>query len=135
MSKLEQFELTPFKIATFLDDRGSLSVLEFEEISFYPKRIFWVNNVPVGVNRAAHFHRKCNQLLICTRGSVKVKVTNSKLETSEFHLENGFGFLLRVNSLIEYSFLSVETQLLVLADQAYDATDVFTIHEWSEASR
>jgi UDP-2-acetamido-3-amino-2,3-dideoxy-glucuronate N-acetyltransferase len=135
MSRLEQFEASPFKVATYFDDRGSLSVLEFGEISFHPKRIFWINNVPVGINRAAHFHRKCNQILICTRGGVKVKVTNSKIEISEFLLENGYGYLLQVNSLIEYSFVSAETQLLVLADQAYDATDVFTIDDWSEASR
>lgn len=134
MPNLEQIDSNPFKVATFLDERGSLSVLEFGEISFHPKRIFWVNNVPIGVKRAAHFHRKCSQILICTQGSVKVDITNSKLESREFVLEMGYAFLLQVNNLIQYSFLSVETQLLVAADHAYDLTDVFTIDEWNGAT-
>ena len=131
MSNLEQIDSNLFKIATFFDERGSLSVLEFGQISLQPKRIFWVNSVPIGVKRAAHFHRKCNQILICTQGSVKIFITNSKLVSRELVLEVGSAFFLQVNNLIQYSFLSEETQLLVLADQAYDSTDVFTIDEWN----
>jgi dTDP-4-dehydrorhamnose 3,5-epimerase-like enzyme len=135
MSKLAQSELKPFKVATYSDERGSLSVLEFGEISITPKRIFWVNNVPVGVKRAAHFHRRCNQILICTQGGVNVKITNSNLEIQEFSLDVSHAFILQANNLVEYSFQSEETQLLVLADEAYDPTDVYTIYDWNEVSR
>ena len=131
MLNLELIESNPFRIASFLDERGSLSVLEFGEISLQPKRIFWVNSVPIGIKRAAHFHRKCNKILICTQGSVKINTTNSQLVSREFVLEAGSAFFLQVNNLIQYSFLSTETQLLVLADQAYDSTDVFTIDDWA----
>lgn len=134
MTNILQNDFNHFKICSFLDERGSLSVIEFEKISISPRRIFWVNNVPIGLERAAHFHRKCNQILICTEGRVNIKVTDSKLQDRGFVLEKNHAFLLQVNNLVEYSFQTPETQLLVLADQAYDPTDVFTIHEWNETS-
>lgn len=56
----------------FIDERGSLLPLEFDSIDFEPKRIFIVNNVPVGTVRGDHAHFTTKQLLICSKCSVNV---------------------------------------------------------------
>ena len=56
------------KIKSFTDERGNLLPIEFSQLDFDPKRIFVVNDVPVGDVRGNHAHYKTKQYLICTKG-------------------------------------------------------------------
>jgi UDP-2-acetamido-3-amino-2,3-dideoxy-glucuronate N-acetyltransferase len=62
-------QLIPLKVAS--DLRGSLAALELEtDLPFVPQRFFAVFDVPSTDVRGAHAHRRCEQLLVCLRGSV-----------------------------------------------------------------
>ncbi|WP_245655888.1 sugar 3,4-ketoisomerase [Microtetraspora fusca] len=61
------------------DLRGELSVGEFErELPFVPKRYFLVFNVPSREVRGEHAHRRCEQFLICVRGSCGVLLDDGR---------------------------------------------------------
>ncbi|WP_067175691.1 WxcM-like domain-containing protein [Microtetraspora niveoalba] len=61
------------------DLRGELSVGEFErELPFVPKRYFLVFNVPSMEVRGEHAHRRCEQFLICVRGSCGVLLDDGR---------------------------------------------------------
>lgn len=61
-----------YESATYLDLRGSLSVIEASQLPFVPARFFTVYDVPSKEVRGEHAHRSCAQLLTCMRGSVRV---------------------------------------------------------------
>ncbi len=46
------------------DDDGTLVPIEFSELPFEPKRVFYVTNVPKGEERGNHAHFKSFLLLM-----------------------------------------------------------------------
>lgn len=61
------------------DLRGELSVGEFErELPFAPLRYFVVFNVPSREVRGEHAHRRCEQFLICVRGSCGILLDDGR---------------------------------------------------------
>lgn len=61
--------LIPMTVAS--DVRGSLAAIEFSSgLPFTPERFFAVFDVPSEEVRGEHAHRRCEEVLICLRGSV-----------------------------------------------------------------
>lgn len=58
------------------EEDGILVPLEFFELPFKPKRIFYVCGVPKDEERGRHAHFKTQQLLICVQGEILVKLHN-----------------------------------------------------------
>ena len=67
----------------YVDDmRGNLSVVEFpSDIPFEPRRYFLVFDVPNKEVRGAHAHKKCEQFLVCVKGSVNVMVDDGSVRS------------------------------------------------------
>ena len=122
---------TPFQVFNMEDDRGNLTVLEFSNLRIKPKRLFWVKNLPEGVMRGNHFHKVCNQVLICIEGKISVKLTLPDGTQTSYLLEKNIGIDLPTNHLVQYEFKSPDSSLLVIADQPYDPSDVFTKDDWN----
>ena len=54
---------------------GTLSVFEAEhDVPFAIKRIYYIHNVPAGVQRGGHAHKKLRQLLWCPYGKILIKL-------------------------------------------------------------
>lgn len=75
--------LTNLKIIK--DDDGTLVPIEFSDLPFEPKRIFYVCDVPKGEERGNHAHFETRQLLVCLQGSILVKLHDGK-ELKEYRL-------------------------------------------------
>ena len=75
--------LTNLKIIK--DDDGTLVPIEFSDLPFEPKRIFYVCDVPKGEERGNHAHFETRQLLICLQGSILVKIHDGK-DLKEYRL-------------------------------------------------
>lgn len=61
------------KIQKASDIRGDLSYFEYEQyVPFLIKRVFFVYHVPSQEVRGEHAHKKCQQYLVCVKGSVNV---------------------------------------------------------------
>ena len=59
-----------YRVPTFTDERGSLSVADALDVPFAVKRLFWVYDSDK--NRGGHAHKECEQMLFCVSGSIKV---------------------------------------------------------------
>jgi hypothetical protein len=51
-------------LKTIKDDDGTLVPIEFSDLPFEPKRIFYVCDVPKGEERGNHAHFETRQLLM-----------------------------------------------------------------------
>jgi len=67
------------------DDDGTLVPIEFSDLPFEPKRIFYVCDVPKGEERGNHAHFETRQILLCLKGSILVKLHDGK-ELKEYRL-------------------------------------------------
>ena len=59
-------------IPSFEGNSGNLSVIEFKDLPFDIKRIFYITGVPKGFERGFHAHKETQQFLICLQGSCEV---------------------------------------------------------------
>lgn len=106
------------------DLRGDLSVGEFErQVPFSVKRYFLVLSVPTAETRGEHAHKKCQQFLICVKGSCKVIADDGK-NREEFILDqpNKGLYLPSMTWGIQYQY-SQDAVLLVFASDYYDNSD------------
>jgi dTDP-4-dehydrorhamnose 3,5-epimerase-like enzyme len=62
---------------TFKDPDGVLVPIEFDNLPFEPKRIFYVLDVPKGEERGMHAHYSTQQIITCLRGEILVKLHDS----------------------------------------------------------
>jgi acetyltransferase-like isoleucine patch superfamily enzyme len=106
------------------DLRGELSVGEFErELPFAPKRYFLVFNVPSREIRGEHAHRKCDQFLICVRGSCGILLDdgNNRRELTLDRPSHGV-YMPAMIWGTQYRY-SPDAVLLVFASHYYDPDD------------
>lgn len=104
---------------------GTLCVTEFKDLPFQVKRMFFVKNVPVNVERGNHAHKKNKQLLICVSGNIKV-ITHDGFTRHENIMEANDCVYLKEMIWDSQIFLNKEALLLVLASEEYDPTDYIT---------
>lgn len=106
------------------DLRGSLSAGEFvAQIPFTPKRYFIVFDVPGKDVRGEHAHRRCEQFLVCVRGSVSI-VVDDGAASEEIALDapNIGLYLPAMVWAVQYKY-SPDALLLVFASDHYDPDD------------
>jgi UDP-2-acetamido-3-amino-2,3-dideoxy-glucuronate N-acetyltransferase len=116
--------VTLHHLPVITDLRGSLSVGEFpKQIPFIPKRYFLVFDVESSEIRGEHAHKKCQQFLICIKGSCSVVADDGK-NREEFKLDapNIGLYLPPMTWGIQYRYSS-DAVLLVFASEFYDAED------------
>ncbi len=104
------------------DERGSLLPFEFSNLPFEPKRIFVVDNVPIGAVRGNHSHYKTNQFLICSKGRVTVNLDNGCSKFS-FILKSGEAVLIPELVWDSQEFIDADSQIIVVCSTPYDISD------------
>ena len=106
------------------DLRGTLSAGDFgKSVPFTPKRYFMVFDVPGKDIRGEHAHRRCEQFLICARGSVTVVVDDGTNSEEVVLDEPSLGLYLPP---MVWAFLyryTADAVLLVFASDPYDPDD------------
>ena len=121
---LHHFPLIP-------DLRGNLTVGEFDrQVPFKPLRYFMVFGVPNREIRGEHAHHRCEQFLICVRGSCSVVADDgdNKIEVLLDSPDQGL-YLPPLTWGVQYKY-SADAMLLVFASHYYDAADY--IREYDE---
>lgn len=113
-----------YRLPSFRDLRGSLTVAEFaEHVPFVPKRSFMVYGVPGKDVRGEHAHRACHQLLMCVTGSVRVLVDDGSAR--EQYVLNDPALALHIPPMVwgtQYMYTD-DALLLVLASERYESED------------
>jgi dTDP-4-dehydrorhamnose 3,5-epimerase-like enzyme len=116
--------LTPriFRVPNYVDVRGSLGVLEFPELMFDCKRVYFLIKSNSNTTRGGHSHPNLNQILICLAGSVKINVKYNEINYT-FMLNGGHEALyIPKGSWRKLGEFSEDSIILVLADQRYNDT-------------
>lgn len=115
-------DLRPLRKAT--DMRGTLVVAEFaSDLPFTPQRFFTVFDVPSRDVRGEHAHRKCEQFLVCLRGSVRA-IVDDGTKREEFVLDSpdrGL-FMPAMTWGTQYGY-TPDAVLAVFASLPYDGDD------------
>jgi uncharacterized RmlC-like cupin family protein len=106
----------------FSDERGNLYPLNFNELPFFPKRCFFITNVPKNFERGNHAHFTTKQYLICLSGKVDVILFDGKKEHSHT-LEKGNSIYIPELVWDKQIFKEPNTVILVLASTEYDQND------------
>ncbi len=121
--------VTPMTLHRVADMRGALTVSEFDQLPFTPRRSFLVFEVPSAEIRGEHAHRRCHQLLACVHGSVSVMVDDGQ-QRQEFRLDRP-ETTLHIEPLVWASQFrySPDAVLLVLASEPYDPDDYIRHYE------
>lgn len=118
------------------DMRGNLIAREVGKgLPFVPQRFFLVFDVPSKEVRGEHAHRRCDQLIVCLRGSVSA-VCDDGQHRQEFSLEHPT-IGLHMPPMIwgtQYRYTK-DAVLLVFASRPYEADDYIRSYEQFLAER
>lgn len=110
-----------FELNRATDSRGDLVSIEFEsEAPFPPKRIFFITNVPPELERGAHAHRSCKQLLVVATGSVTVRLNDGLMKEKILSLSQYTSLYVPAMVWVELIFDSKDSALMVLASEPYN---------------
>jgi hypothetical protein len=112
--------LTNLKIIK--DNDGTLVPIEFSDLPFDPKRIFYVSDVPKGEERGCHAHFETRQLLICLQGVILVKLHDGK-ELRDFKLYPNESVLVEKMIWDSQVFKTGRDVLLSICSTNYDPSD------------
>lgn len=117
-------------LGNHVDLRGALCVAEAgEHVPFVPQRVFFVSEVPGREVRGEHAHRRCQQFLVCLKGSLSVIVDDGR-ERAEVQLDTPSSglYLPPMVWSVQYRFSS-DAALAVLASDPYDSEDYVRDYE------
>jgi len=113
------------RLKTIIDKRGVLVPIEFKDLNFIPKRLFYVTNVPKNCRRGEHAHYETEQIIVCIKGKVGVKLIYKKDETY-FILEENEYIYIKGGTWDAQDFLTGNDVLLVLCSTNYDEKDYYS---------
>lgn len=104
--------------------KGDISVVENgETVPFDVKRVYYLYDVPGGVERGGHAHKVLSQLIVSVSGAFTVTLNDGKVKRS-FALNRPYqGLLVKPGIWRDLSDFSSGSVCLVLASEKYDASD------------
>ena len=116
----------------FVEDEGILYPIEFKDLPFEPKRVFYVTDVPKDEERGLHAHHETEQILICIKGKILVKTFDAnKNEHDERIIVPGESVY--VGKLIWDSqiYLTGDDIMMSICSTSYDTEDyIHSIEEY-----
>ena len=82
-SKLSVYDCNIIDIPRISDRSGNISFVQNnKEVQFDVKRIFYLYDIPGGIDRGAHSHNVCHQFLVAASGSFEVLLDDGKIKKS-----------------------------------------------------
>ena len=105
-------------------ERGTLCVAEYStHVPFEIRRVFYLYDLPKGIVRGQHAHRKQGQFLICLTGSIEL-TTVRKDQRKHFTLSRpDEGVYLPPLTWLNIKVQESNTLCLVIASGSYDEND------------
>ena len=104
--------------------KGDISVVENgATVPFDVKRVYYLYDVPGGMERGGHAHKNLSQFIVAASGSFTVTLNDGKAKRS-FSLNRPYqGLLVKPGIWRDLSDFSSGSVCLVLASEKYDASD------------
>tara|TARA_B100001996_G_scaffold192848_1_gene147632 strand:- start:582 stop:959 length:378 start_codon:yes stop_codon:yes gene_type:complete len=105
------------------EGRGSLSVLEYQDLKFQPKRMYYISGVPKGEIRGGHGHKKDEQYLICIKGKLEITTIDSNNNKTTSMIKEGEMYYIDKMIWGEQKYITGNEIILVLCSTNYDPDD------------
>lgn len=107
------------------DDESGLLVAAQEpsQLPFSPARFFFIQGVPTGQVRGGHAHRRCEQLLVASRGVIEVKWEDAQGKSRALLEEPGTALYIPPLVWAQQTYVNRDSLLLVMASDTYDPED------------
>lgn len=104
-------------------ETGDLGVVEFANLPFEPKRIYWLTGVGDDKSRGHHAHKNLRQYFVAIKGTVEIFLSDGVEEFVTTLHADGKAILLTPGLWREVKNFSADAVLLVICDQAYSEDD------------
>ena len=122
---LKEFGLQTYNYPAIIEEKeqGILRVYESNDLPFPVKRVFTIINAFAGARRGQHAHKKCNQLLCCVSGEVKLVCDDGNRQTKILLGPRSEAILVPHGIWAEQEYLKDNSVMIVFCDQPYDEND------------
>jgi hypothetical protein len=120
-----------FGLKRYLAADGCLAPIEFGELPFEPKRLFYIHSVPAISHRGSHAHKTCHQIIVPVKGGFAARLFSKKDGLEDVKLsETGDALYVEPMTWLElYGFENDNTVCLVIASHPYDIGDYIDDYE------
>lgn len=113
-------------------ESGNLFAIEFANVPFEVKRVYWIQDFVPFVTRGNHAHKKLTQIMILQKGELDLELIRGR-DNSRVKLSTPGDFIFIANATWRrFTATSKETTVLVLADREYEEHDY--IRDFAEYS-
>ncbi|BCX14779.1 MAG: dTDP-6-deoxy-3,4-keto-hexulose isomerase [Patescibacteria group bacterium] len=116
------------KAPSFITD-GMLTQLQYPDVPFEIKRVYFIQGVSEGAVRGAHAHVETIQALFCIQGSIKMVFDDGKVREEIILDKPNVGVLLEPGVWHEMQDFKKDTIILVLASKEYEPKDYIRSYE------
>lgn len=115
-------------LPTIFDERGKLTAIEGgQDVPFKIERIFYMHNIVS--NRGGHAHIETNQIIIALHGNFDISIDNGKEKITISMNTPETGLYLPKLTFTDFSSISTDAVILVLADTHYDISKSLRTYE------
>lgn len=105
-------------------ENGNLTVVEnCQEIPFDIKRIYYIYDVPGGIERGGHSHYECERVLVAAIGSFNVTITDGVDSITYTLNRSNMGLYIAPGIWLTLNNFSSGSVVLAIASQEYDPND------------
>lgn len=112
------------ELPKFLDNRGNLSFAEnFQQMPFEIKRIYWLYDVPGGVNRGGHAEINNEELIIALSGAFDITIDDGNNQRTFTLNRSYYGLYIPKGLWREIKNFSTNAVALEFGSIAYDIND------------
>ena len=122
---MEKECLREFSVKTIaVEEKGALSFFEGErEAPFAIKRIYYIHDVPAGVRRGGHAHKKLRQVLFCPYGRILITLDDGEKRTEVLLDGPEKALVIGPGLWRDMLWMTDNAVLCVAASEYYDETD------------
>jgi hypothetical protein len=109
----------PRRFPTFVDERGALTAIEFDDIPFPVRRVFVVHGADAALPRGEH-GVPCEELVVLLSGSARFQVSSDDdVDRTTLLCDRRERLVLRPSEHVSYHLDGPMSAILVLASDSY----------------
>lgn len=129
---MERNNPTIYKILKIADPRGNLSVIQHPStLPFEPARVYWVTDVPSGMNRFGHAYYSSREVIVALSGSIEISTESSDGHMDRFTLSSPDQALyIPPMTWRELSHFATNSVALIVSDTLFDELDYIRDHDY-----
>ena len=112
------------ELPKIVDPRGNLSIIEqLKQVPFEIKRVYWIYDVPGGMERGEHAYKENQEFIVALSGSFDV-VLDDSINKLVYPLNRSYkGLYVAIGIWRKMTNFSTNSLALVLSSTDYDVND------------